>query len=166
MAEKPENMQESCDELRDDVYSGRDKYLVDKEQTELLQKLISQQKQNRVTGIVIAIAECVLLAVLIIVFSMLLPKFFQTVTRVEESMDQVDILVAQAESSLSEITVLARDADVLVRDNDEAITEAIEHFNSFDFDSLNRSISNIADIVEPVVEAVGEVRSLKELLTF
>ena len=97
--------------------------------------------------------------VLIIVFALLVPKFLTTVTRVQEAMEEVDVLVEQAEESMSEITSLARDADAIIMSNEEAISEAIENFNSVDFDSLNQSISELAQIMEPVAEVV---RILKE----
>ena len=81
-------------------------------------------------------------------------------------MDRVDMLVADAETALTDLTglaedaevtlgrikTLAQDADTVLQDNDEALTQAIDNFNSVDFESLNRSISHIADVIEPIVE--------------
>lgn len=136
-----------------------DKKTVDEEQNLLLQKMIERQERDIRVSRITAAAECILLGALIIVFALLVPKFLTTVTRVQEAMEEVDVLVEQAEESMSEITSLARDADTIIMSNEEAISEAIENFNSVDFDSLNQSISELAQIMEPVAEVV---RILKE----
>lgn len=143
-----------------------EKKTIDEEQSRLLQKMIERQEKDILISRITAIAECALLAVLVIVFGILVPKFFKTVARVEESMDRVDMLVADAETALTDLTglaedaevtlgrikTLAQDADTVLQDNDEALTQAIDNFNSVDFESLNRSISHIADVIEPIVE--------------
>ena len=127
---------------------------IDEEQTRLLQKMIERQEHDIRLARIIAFAECSLLAVLVIVFAILVPRFYKTVQTVEKSMERVDILVDHAEESLSEVTDLAKDADDVIEANGEKISLAIDNFNSVDFDSLNTSISNIANFLEPVVELV------------
>ena len=106
--------------------------------------MIERQEKDILISRITAIAECALLAVLVIVFGILVPKFFKTVARVEESMDRVDMLVADAETALTDLTglaedaevtlgrikTLAQDADTVLQDNDEALTQAIDNFNT------------------------------------
>ncbi len=129
-----------------------------KEQTRLLQKMSRRQERGISVSKAIAIAEFALLGVLVVVFVLLVPMFLKTVTRVQETMDNVDALVAHAETSMSELTDLAKDTDVLINENEEAIKVALENFNSVDFESLNHSISSLAEIMEPVVEIVKILR--------
>lgn len=131
---------------------------IDEEQNRLLQKMIERQEHDiRLTRIT-AFAECSLLAVLVIVFAILVPRFYKTVQSVEDAMERVDLLVDHAEESLSEVTDLAQDADDVIEANGEKIGLAIDNFNSVDFDSLNKSISEIAQIIEPVVDVVNILR--------
>ena len=69
-------------------------------------------------------------------------------------MDQVDQLVDHAETSMSEMVDLVRDADRVVENNEESVGEAIRNFNSVDFESLNRSIASISKVVEPVADII------------
>lgn len=138
---------------REKEYQAR-KEEVGREQTKLLSQIRKRQDRGLKVSKVIAVAECGLLGVLVVVFILLVPMFLKTVHRVEETMDAVDVLVEHAETSLTEVTELARDADKLVNENSEAIAVAIDNFNKVDFDSLNRSISNLAKIMEPIVEIV------------
>ena len=128
---------------------------IDEEQNRLLQKMIERQERDIVISRVTAFAECILLAALIIVFAILIPRFFKTVKTVEESMEQIQQLVEQAQSSLVEITDLARDADQVIEANETAVGEAIENFNTIDFDSLNSSIQSIKEAVEPLAKAAS-----------
>ena len=139
------------DEMVDEVFS---KPNVDEEQTRLLRKMIERQNQDLKLSRVIAFAECALLAVLIIVFAFLVPRFLFAVERVKTSMDQVDQLVDHAETSMSEMVDLVRDADRVAENNEESVGEAIRNFNSVDFESLNRSIASISKVVEPVADII------------
>jgi len=132
-----------------------EKHSVDAEQTRLLQKMIERQERDIKVSRITAFAECALLAVLIMVFAILVPRFYATVHRVEETMDEVDILVDHAEESLSEVTNFAKDADEVIEANGEKVSLAIDNFNSVDFESLNKSISEIAEVIEPVIEVVN-----------
>ena len=58
----------------------------------------------------------------------------------------------------TQLTDLAKDTDVLINENEEAIKVALDNFNSVDFESLNHSISSLAEIMEPVVEIVKILR--------
>ena len=128
---------------------------IDEEQNRLLQKMIERQERDIVISRVTAFAECILLAALIIVFAILIPRFFKTVKTVEESMEQIQQLVDQAQSSLVEITDLARDADQVIETNETAVGDAIANFNTIDFESLNASIQSIKDAVEPLAKAAN-----------
>ena len=130
------------------------KSMTDAEQTMLLRKMIERQDHDIKLSRVIAFAECALLAVLIIIFAVLIPRFFKTVNKVDSTMEQVDELIVQAQSSMSGVMVLVEDADSVITANDTAIADAIENFNSVDFDSLNESIASLAKIVKPILEVL------------
>ena len=132
---------------------------MDEEQNMLLQKMIERQERDIILSRITAFAECALLIGLLIVFLLLVPKFINMLTKVEQEMEHVDSLIEDVEESLIQITALAVDADEVVKENDEAIAEALENFNKVDFDSLNESISSIADIIAPVVDFVNVLRN-------
>ena len=127
---------------------------VDAEQTRLLRKMLERQDRDSTLARIIAFAEIGLLIVLIIVFAFLVPRFLNTVRKVNATMESVDELVDQAKESLSEVTDLAVDADKVIEANEEAVKEAIKNFNSVDFESLNNSISGLAEVIQPIVDVV------------
>lgn len=130
------------------------KKMTDAEQTVLLRKMIERQEHDIRLSRIIAFAECALLAILIIIFAVLVPRFFKTVKQVDSTMVQVDSLIEQAQGSLSGINTFVQDADSVILENEAAISTAIDNFNSVDFDSLNQSIASLARILKPLLEVL------------
>ena len=143
------------------LFDDNKKLSVDEEQNRLLQLMIKRQERDIVLSRITAYAECAMLLVLIIVFALLVPKFLTAVTQVEEAMDEVHVLTEDAEEALTQIVALVEDVDSVVKENEEEIGEAIENFNSVDFEGLNETVSNIEKIVS---DLEGVLSRLEEVL--
>lgn len=91
-----------------------------------------------------------LLAVVCAVSLLLVPKALRALDRVEDTLAGVDSLTQTAETALTTANAAANSANQLVADNADAVAEAMEKFNSVDFDSLNRAVKDLADIVAPL----------------
>ena len=91
-----------------------------------------------------------LLVVICVVSAAVVPKTLRTLDRVDETLAGVDSLVETAEAALTTANAAADSANKLVADNADAVAEAMEKFNSVDFESLNRAINDLADIVAPL----------------
>ena len=128
---------------------------VDREQSALLKKMIEKQEHDIKLTKVIAFAECSLLVVLIVVFLVLIPRFFTTVQKVETTMEDVNQLIDLTEKSLENIQDLVADADEIMLKNEQSIASALENFNKVDFDSLNRSITSLGDIMQPILDMLN-----------
>ena len=128
---------------------------VDREQSKLKKKMIEKQEHDIKLTKVIAFAECSLLVVLIVVFLVLIPRFFTTVQKVETTMEDVNQLIDLTEKSLENIQDLVADADEIMMKNEQSIASALENFNKVDFDSLNRSITSLGDIMQPILDMLN-----------
>ena len=128
---------------------------VDREQSALLKKMIEKQEHDIKLTKVIAFAECSLLVVLIVVFLVLIPRFFTTVQKVETTMEDVNQLIDLTEKSLENIQDLVADEDEIMMKNEQSIASALENFNKVDFDSLNRSITSLGDIMQPILDMLN-----------
>lgn len=93
-----------------------------------------------------------LLTVVCAVSVLVVPKTLQTLERMDDTLQGVDSLIKTAEDALTTANAAADNANKLVADNADAVAEAMEKFNSVDFDALNRAINNLADIVEPLAK--------------
>ena len=124
------------------------------ESLEILHKMMEKQEKGIRLNRIVAFSECFLLAIMLTVTLVLGPVILRTVRNVNDVLEQVDTLVDNVEGSLEEIKVLAQDADDLVVANEEAVNEAIGHFNEVDFESLNRSIERLSNVLKPMSEIV------------
>jgi uncharacterized protein YukE len=127
---------------------------VDREQSALMKKMIEKQEHDIRLTKIIAFAECSLLIVLIVVFLVMIPRFFTTVKKVEATMEDVNELIDTSQKSLENIQDLVADADDIMMKNEQSIANALENFNKVDFDSLNRSIASLGDIMQPILEVL------------
>ena len=135
-------------EIKEDRTSAETESLV------ILQKMMEKQEKGIRLNRIVAFAECFLLAVMLITALVMGPVILRTVRNVNDVLEQVDSLIDNVESSLVEIKVLAQDADDLVVANEAAVNEAIGHFNEVDFESLNRSIERLSNVLKPMSKIV------------
>ena len=91
-----------------------------------------------------------LFAVICITAVILVPKAAHTLDHAEDALSSLDALSATASDALAAANEAAETANKLVADNADAVGEAMEKFNSVDFETLNRAINDLADIVEPL----------------
>lgn len=129
---------------------------------ELLVELVKAQretasKQKTTMLITLATFAIILIALIIVV-----PKSLMTMSRVEDMTkdtkavaEKTEALVEQAGESLEGIDQMVRDVDQLVTENNEAVSDAMDNFNSVDFDRLNDAIDDLASIIEPLANLLG-----------
>ena len=86
-----------------------------------------------------------LLLVLCVGMLLVLPRALKTLRHAEDTLDRIDSLAVTAEEALTA-------ANTLITDNADAAGSMMEKFNSVDFDTLNKAIQDLADIVEPMAK--------------
>ncbi len=136
----------------------------------LLEELLKSQKKAAFYARITAVAAAVLAAAAVISAAVVMPRVLRTMDRAnrvleeaetiasdaQESLKKADLLVEAAQGSVDTIEKLAVDVDKMVEDNAQALTRAMENFNSVDFDALNTSIGNL----EAVSERLKKVTSI------
>lgn len=91
-----------------------------------------------------------LLVVICVIAALLVPRAIRILDHAEQTLSTIGTTAATAEDALATATKAADSANRLMADNADAVGEAMEKFNSVDFDTLNRAINDLADIVEPL----------------
>ena len=97
-----------------------------------------------------AILTGALLLVICVAAVLLVPRAVRILDHAEETLSTIDSTAATADAALASANTAADSAAKLVADNADAVSEAMEKFNSVDFDALNKAINDLADIVEPL----------------
>ena len=98
-----------------------------------------------------------ILIVLCVAAILVVPRTLRTLARAEETLGQISELsqavgatMETADSALAAANAAADAASQIAADNADAVAEALQKFNSVDFDALNKAINDLADIVEPL----------------
>lgn len=96
-----------------------------------------------------------ILVVLCVVAILVVPRTLHVLAQVEETLGQIGELsrsvgatMETADSALAAANAAANTANQIAADNADAVAEALQKFNSVDFDALNKAINDLADIVE------------------
>ena len=93
-----------------------------------------------------------LLVVLCAVALILVPRAMRFLDHAEDTLTTVETLAETADSALAAANNAAETANRLAADNSDAVSEALEKFNSVDFATLNKAIADLATIVEPLAK--------------
>lgn len=130
---------------------------------ELLTEILKYQKRgSRITriasfaviAIVVAIAVCLVL---------LMPKIVGFVDHAETSLSQLDGVISETSSMMDEVNGLITEAGTLidnsnkmVSENTDAVSETVQKLNNIDFETLNKAINELHDVVEPLSNFFGK----------
>ena len=134
------------------------------ETRELLEKIAAAEKKQNKLLMIAAGACCGLFLVILITALVLVPRAVHTLGLADEAAEELQTAVSEArtaidgitdladtaESSLDETSVLVQNASRVLEDNAEGLSQVIENFNSVDFEHLNKAISDLSDVVEPL----------------
>ncbi len=120
---------------------------------ELLKKQEKMLKITRLSGLaVLALAVAIVIACVILV-----PKAVSTMMQIESLAQEASVLVENANTTLegidemsSEIKTAADGINGLVEDNSSVLTESMTKLNSIDFEGLNKAITDLGAVVEPM----------------
>ncbi len=96
-----------------------------------------------------------LLAAVCIVSLLIVPRAIRAFDHLERTLESMDALTETADAALTAANSAANAADKLVADNADAVAEAMEQLNSVDFETLNRAINDLSDIVEPLARVAN-----------
>ena len=128
---------------------------------ELLKKQEKMLKITRLSGLaVLALAVAIVIACVILV-----PKAVSTMMQIESLAQEASVLGENANTTLegidemsSEIKTAADGINGLVEDNSSVLTESMTKLNSIDFEGLNKAITDLGAVVEPMARFFGKFK--------
>ncbi|MCI2048434.1 MAG: hypothetical protein LKJ76_01800 [Lachnospiraceae bacterium] len=141
--------------------------VTDMNEKQLLIKIYQETRKQAKAGWVSAWAHIGIFIVLTISLFLLVPTLINTLktadTAIKDaqiSVRQINVLVDSAQSSLTKIDEAVNNANVVIKDNSENVTDAVQKIDNIDFDSLNSSIQRLNDSLEPFANTVNLISSL------
>lgn len=119
---------------------------------ELLVELVEQQQSSSRNSKILVVIMAIIAAVAVIAAAFVVPKAMQTLNEANTIILQGEETLTEVDGIIADIAPLTKNANSLIEDNSEAVTEAMNNIKNIDFDSLNRSIKNLADVLQPLAE--------------
>lgn len=126
---------------------------------ELLIELVKEQKKASRRSLISAIALVAICLIFAGAILIIVPKIVSTLNNAYKAIDSVQTVVANAdkaitsvEQSLTGIDEMVKNVDKVVVDNSEAVTKTVEKVSNIDIAALNKSIKDLADIIEPLAK--------------
>ncbi len=134
------------------------------DERELHSELIESEKKQSGMLRIVVITNMILTVVILITFVLVVPKLLSVVNEVQQavsevqelsstaqdSLDGVDQIISGANDILNDADQMVIYADQLLKDNTTNMEEALNNFNSVDFEALNRAVNDLADAVAPL----------------
>ena len=141
------------------------------ENNQQLQTLLEQMEKNSRKQARYAKLQCLFslvavlcIAGLLVILVGLLPQINETVDQLQNVAGQALELASQAETVLANLETVSQElasadlagmvsnVDALVVSSQEGVTEALEKLDAMDITALNKAISNLSAVVEPLAQ--------------
>ncbi len=138
----------------------------EKNTDELLREILKYQKRSSRMTRIAAIAVIFIVAVFAVAVGLIIPRAVNLVDHVSNSLAEVDAMIDHAGGMMENInkvteefndliadaSILIDNSNSMVEDNTDAITETVNKLNSMDFDTLNKAIKDLSNVVEPLAK--------------
>lgn len=146
--------------------------LTSTDEVELLRNLLKKQSKQLFYSRISAISMCVMALVITLVMVIIVPITVDTIEQVnsvlvdaqgiisdaEKVIEETEVAVKDVDSMTIEITSAAEGINKLVDDNSSVLNEAMVKISNIDFDSLNKAISDLQSVVEPMANFMNRFR--------
>ena len=126
---------------------------------ELLIALLKEQKKASRRSLITAtalVAICLMVGAALLI---IVPRVTATLNNAYQAIDNVETVVANAnnaigsvEKSLEGIDKMVQNVDKVVVDNTDSVSKTVDRMSSIDIASLNKSIKDLSDIIEPLAK--------------
>ncbi|MBR6790115.1 MAG: hypothetical protein IKM31_04535 [Oscillospiraceae bacterium] len=122
-----------------------------------LESLVESIEHSSKQQLKLARLQCVLsgaaaavLLIAAVVCCTLLPKVKDIAAELETVM--INLTAVSAELEAADLGTLVQDVDALVVTGEQSVEETMKKLSAIDFETLNRAIENLADVIEPLAK--------------
>ncbi len=133
--------------------------------TDPIRELARDQKKTLFFTRIIGISSLVTAATVVIACLIVIPRAISTIDQMNALMaegsaalDNANATLANIDSMTAEIETAADGINELVDANPDVLAESMAKLNNIDFDSLNKAIKDLGDVVEPMATFFNRFR--------
>ena len=124
---------------------------------DVLAQILKYQKKEARNSKILAIAVIVMAAAFLISLGIVVPKVYTFIGELQDTIVEVDNLIVDVNSITKDVSDLAGNVNNLVDNTNDmvtenmgAISEIVQSINDVDFDTLNKAITDLSAVVEPL----------------
>lgn len=124
-----------------------------REMRELMERLEeSNAKQARYGKwqCVLTLAAALCCGAVLAIVCLLMPRVLSLANQMEAVMTNLESITAELDQA--DLGDMVENMDSLASTTQAGISQALEKLNAIDFDTLNRAIKNLADVVQPLAD--------------
>lgn len=125
---------------------------------DLLVELVKSQRAHSTSQKVMTGAAVAIFVALAVSLLVLVPKTVRLLVRLNQTVDEAELMIADAGESLDQIDEMVHNLNVTITDNSKNLTEAVEKMNNIDFQTLNQAINDFSDTVEPLAKFFNQFK--------
>ena len=122
---------------------------------DLLIEIAKGQRKEAKSGRISATAMVCLVIAFIIALSVFVPLAANTLEKVNTTLTEAENVAVSAQKSLEEIDEMVSNFDGVIVDNTDSVNSALSKVNEIDIKSLNKSIEELASILDPLARLFG-----------
>ncbi len=126
------------------------KQISEMSERELLAELLEQQSKSSRNSKILVVIMGIIAAVAVIVAILLVPAAVGTIKEVNTLAISAETAVDDADSMISDVQKVIGKVNGVLDDNTEAVAESISKIKDIDIESLNKSIQEFSDVLEPL----------------
>ena len=115
---------------------------------EIAQNTRAQKRNGVILVLVVSICSILITAGILWTCRDIMIKVDEAVADLQETTDKVDRLASDAQTAVTT-------AQTMMEENSEAVAQTMEKVSKIDFDTLNRSIKNLSDVIQPLSRFFG-----------
>ena len=126
---------------------------------DLMIALLKEQKKTSRRSLITASALVVICLIVGIAVLIVVPSVISTLNNAYKALDGIqnvvtnaDKAIASVESSLDGIDEMVKNVDKVVVDNTESVKKTVDSMSSIDVATLNKSIKELSEIIEPLAK--------------
>lgn len=130
-----------------------------------LEELVRNSRKHLFYDRVKTLAALVIAAGVVYCAIVVLPSVMNTVQHANQVMAQVSDTITLANSAIESITTMSEsitdmgdNMDTFITDNAKSVEEVMKKMEAVDFESLNKAIKDLGDVVEPFAKFFGKFK--------
>ena len=119
-----------------------------RELMERLEKSNAQQARYGEWQCVLTLAAALCCGAVLAIVCLLIPRVLSLANQLESVMTNLESITAELDQA--DLGGMVENVDSLATSTQTGLAQALEKLNAIDFETLNRAIENLADVVQPL----------------